>query len=128
MHELTAFGRRAILRWIKGHTRFAEPLLSRPKGDPCRSLAANILGCADELRAGLARYEQPESRRRELLLETVNEWKKKHPERRELPQDMWRELDAEAAKRAFRERYPDLAKLADDIAEMRTDAELKFKC
>ncbi|MFA6312648.1 MAG: hypothetical protein WC681_14290 [Sterolibacterium sp.] len=126
MHELDEYSLKAILEWLDEHEKYAMPLRNRSDGDPCHALAVSILGCAVEMRAALAQYE--ELGHRELLMESMNDWKKAHPGHHEPPQDVWRALNTEAGKRAFRERCPHLAQLASAIAEMRTDAESTFKC
>jgi hypothetical protein len=128
MHELDEYSLKVILAWLDECEKYATPLRNRGEGDPCHGLAFSILGYSSNMRSALARYEEPVSRRRELLIELTNDWKKEHPGHHEPAQDVWRALNTEAAKRAFREQYPDLAQLSGDIAEMRTEAESKFKC
>lgn len=127
MYELADFGKQAILSWLREQTSFAERLRYRAENDPCHRLAVSILECAMKMSDGLGSYEQPEARCRELLLEAISEWRKVHPGHYEPPQDVRRDLYADAEKRAFREAFPELAKLADEIAEMRTQAETGFK-
>ena len=125
-HELAEYGLKAILAWLDEHEKYATQFLNRSNGDPCRALSVSILGCAREMRDELAQYE--ERGHQQLLMGLVNDWKKAHPGHHEPPQDVWRALNTEAGKRAFRERCPHLAQLASAIAEMRTDAESTFKC
>ena len=124
-HELAEYSSDAILKWLGEQENYATSLRNRGEGDPCHVLAISIMGCAREMRAELAQYEEP--RHRELWMELVNDWKKAHPGHQEPPQDVWHALKAEAGKRVFHERCPNLAKLAGDIAGMRTDAESLLK-
>lgn len=127
MHELADFGKQVIVSWLIEQECFAERLRYRAECESCRRLASSILRCASEMKDELADYEQPEARCRELLMESISEWRKMHPGHYEPSQDVRRDLYADAEKRAFREAFPELAKLADEIAEMRTQAETGFK-
>lgn len=123
MHELTDYSESAISRWLDESERAAEGLRRLPESDPRHRLAISILGAASHLRGAVRVYQQPEQQRRELLMSAVNEWKAAHPGQNEPPQSVWHSLNAEAAKRAFREQYPRLAEHVDAISDMRAQAE-----
>lgn len=88
-----------------------------------QSRAAGILLFARMMRFALERYEEPGERRGEILRELIERWKRAHPTQSPLPRKVLFDLGVEASRRAFEERYPDLARFSDEIATMRTELE-----
>lgn len=123
MHELETHARWAITEWLIGQERFARSVLMRNAGNFKRKRAASILLFTRMMRLGLARYEEPATRRMELLQQFLADWRKAHPQQTQPPRKMLFELGATASRRAFRESYPALARFSDEIVTMRIEME-----
>lgn len=130
MHELKDFTKNEIEKWLKEQEEYAAPLRQRMKEDTCYMIGTSVIGCVEGLRHGLTGYREDKviQRRRQAHMGSIDEWKKSHSGHREPPQNVLRSLDEEAAKSAFCELYPELAHLAKEIADLRTQAETQFKC
>ncbi|HEX7454973.1 MAG TPA: hypothetical protein VF296_02930 [Gallionella sp.] len=128
MHELKDYSNKDVEKWLKQQEEYASPLLQRNKSDPCYRIGMSIIGCVDRLKHCLTGYVQAEHRRRQIRMALRDEWMKSHHGYRAPPQDVLHSMDEEAAKSAFCELYPELAHLAKEIADLRTQAETQFKC
>ena len=123
MDDLETHARWAILEWLIGQEMFARSVLKRNAGNFQHKRAAGILLFTRMMRLGLARYEEPETRRMEILQQVLADWKKAHPQQAQPPRKVLFQLGAEASRRAFRERYPALARFSDEIVTMRSEME-----
>lgn len=123
MHKIERHARWAIIEWIIQQEKFARSMLTRANQTQSQSRAAGILLFARMMRIALERYEEPGEKRGEILRDLIERWKKAHPGQSELPRNVLFDLGMEASRRAFEERYPDLARFSEEIATMRTELE-----
>jgi hypothetical protein len=123
MHDIETHARWAILEWLIGQEMFARSVLKRNAGNFRHKRAAGILLFTRMMRLGLARYEEPATRRMEILRQLLADWKNAHPQQPQPPRKMLFQFGAEASRRAFRESYPALARFSDEIATMRREME-----
>ena len=121
MHDLETHARWAILEWLIGQEMFARSILRCDAGSFRQKRAAGILLFTRMMRFGLARYEEPETRRMEILRQLLADWKNAHPQ--QPPRRTLFQFGAEASRMAFRESYPALARLSDEIATLRREME-----
>ena len=124
MHELETHARWAILEWLIGQEMFARSVLKQNAGNFKHKRAAGILLFTRMMRLGLARYEEPAARRLEILQQFLADWRNAHPQRPQPPRKTLFQFGAEASRRAFREGYPALARLSDEIVIMRREMEM----
>ena len=127
MDDVDTHARWAIVEWLIQQEKFARSVLRCDAGEFNLRLAASILLFTRMMRIGLGRYEEPESRRVEILSDSIREWKKAHPGQSQPPRSMLFDLGAEASRRAFRETYPALALLSDEIADMRRELDSRLE-
>jgi hypothetical protein len=123
MHELETHSRRGIVEWVDRQERFAESVLKHDAAGSKHKLAVSIVLITRMMRFRLVRYVEPEPRRKEILEDLVTNWGTVRPGHRHPPASVLVDLDAEASRRAFRERYPALARFSDEIAAMRGELE-----
>jgi hypothetical protein len=128
MHKFANHARWAIAAWLTEQEKFAEGALQRDPNGLNHRFAVNILRFAKMMRFGLERYEEPEARRAEILEDLVTKWRTVHPGQSHPPTSVLIDLDVEASHRAFRERYPALARFTNDIAAMRSELERISDC
>src|SRR5688572_5360132 len=107
MYELVEYGNDEILKWLKEHGDYATKLRGEAKVQDCRNLAIGIIECAERMTTALSQYEQPELRRKAMLMEQIREWKESHPGE-EPSQDVLSSLDTDVAKRTFSDAYPEI--------------------
>ena len=123
MRDLETHALWAIMEWLIGQEKFARSVLNRNGGNFETKRAAGILLFTRMMRFGLARYEEPETRRTEILRDLLAEWNYSHSGQAQMPRKILLQLGAEASRRAFRETYPALARFSDEIVTFRTEVE-----
>jgi len=123
MHDLETHARWAILEWLIRQEMFARGVLKCNVGNFKHKRAAGILLFTRMMRFALARYKEPETKRMELLRQFLADWKNAHPQQPQPPRKTLFQYGAEASRRAFRESYPALARLSDEIVIMRREME-----
>jgi hypothetical protein len=123
MDDLQTHARWAILEWLIGQEMFARSVLKRNAGNFRHKRAAGVLLFTRMMRFALARYEEAETRRTEILRALVADWKNSHPRQAQLPRKKLLQLGAESSRIAFRENHPALARISDEIVTMRSEME-----
>jgi len=123
MHDLETHARWAIMEWLIGQEKFARSVLNCNSGDFEQVRAAGILLFTRMMRVGLTRYEEPETRRTEILRDLLRDRKNSHSDQAQLPRKVLLQLGTEASRRAFRESYPGLARFSDEIVTLRREME-----
>ena len=124
MHDLETHARWAILEWLIRQEMFARDVLKCNAGNFRHKRAAGILLFTRMIRFGLARYNEPETRRTEILRQLLADWKNAHPQQAQPSRKTLLQFGAEASRRAFRENYPALARISEEIVTMRREMDM----